>query len=42
MADYKELYLTMVRETEKVIQILIRAQQLCEDAILDSEEEEPE
>ena len=34
MPDYKELYLTMVRETEKAITILIQAQQACEEAIL--------
>ena len=33
--DYKELYLTMVRETEKALQILIRAQQDCEEAYVE-------
>ena len=40
MPDYKALYLTMVRETEKAIQILIRAQQDCEEAYL--QEKEPQ
>ena len=31
MPDYRELYLTMVRETEKAISILIDAQKKCED-----------
>ena len=34
MPDYKELYLTMIRETEKAIQILTYAQQKCEDLYL--------
>ena len=38
MPDYKELYLKMLRATEKPIQILIQAQQECEDEIL----QEPE
>ena len=38
MPDYKELYLKMVRATEKSIQILIQAQQECEEKIL----QEPE
>ena len=29
MPDYKELYLTMMRETEKVIRILVEAQKTC-------------
>lgn len=33
--DYKEMYLTMVRETEKAIQILIKAQQKCEELYLE-------
>lgn len=32
--DYKEMYLTMVRETEKAIDILIAAQQKCEEMYL--------
>lgn len=37
MADYKELYLKMVRETEKAIQILIEAQRDCEELYLQDE-----
>ena len=42
MQDYKELYLTMVRETEKAIQILICAQRDCEEAYLQAGEKEKE
>ena len=31
MADYKELYLTMLRASEQAINILIEAQQKCEE-----------
>lgn len=31
MSEYKEMYLTMVREAEKAIHILIAAQQKCEE-----------
>lgn len=34
--DYKEMYLTMARETEKAINILIEAQQKCEELYLNS------
>ena len=34
MPDYKEMYLTMVRETEKAIRILVKAQQDCEELYL--------
>ena len=34
MADYKELYLEMMRASEKAIRILIEAQQHCEEQIL--------
>lgn len=37
MADYKKMYLTMVRETEKAIQILIQAQRTCEELYLQDE-----
>lgn len=37
MADYKEMYLTMVRETEKAIRILSQAQRTCEEAYLQDE-----
>ncbi len=30
MPDYKEMYLTLMRETEKAVRILIEAQQKCE------------
>ena len=31
MPDYKEMYLTLMRETEKAIRILVQAQQRCEE-----------
>ena len=31
MADYKEMYLHLARETEKAVRILIKAQQECEE-----------
>lgn len=34
MPDYKELYYTLLRETEKALRLLIEAQQDCEDRIL--------
>lgn len=41
MPDYKEMYLKMVRTTEKAINLLIKAQQECEELYLsDSDEEE--
>ena len=36
--DYKELYLKMVRASEKAIRILIEAQQKCEELYLASED----
>lgn len=36
--DYKEMYLTMVRETERAIQILIASQQKCEELYLTAAE----
>lgn len=39
MADYKEMYGTMVRASEKAINILIEAQQKCEEMYLSAEEE---
>ena len=42
MPDYKELYLTMMRETEKAIRILVEAQKTCEERYLQSEETEGE
>ena len=41
MADYKEMYLSMVRASEKAVRILIDAQQRCEELYLDAEEEGP-
>ena len=38
MPDYKELYFKMMRATEESIQILIQAQQACEEETL----QEPE
>ena len=38
MPDYKELYLTMVRASEKAIRILIEAQQACEEQVMDDDE----
>lgn len=34
--DYKERYLTMVREVERGINILIKAQRKCEELYLNS------
>ena len=34
MPDYKEMYLHMMRETEKALQILIEAQRECENLYL--------
>ena len=39
MQDYKEMYLTMVREVEKAVNILIAAQQKCEDIYVNGEDE---
>lgn len=38
MPDYKEMYLTMIRETERAINILIDAQRRCEELYMDSRE----
>lgn len=40
MPDYKQLYLTMMRETEKAIRILIHPQQACEELYLKSSEDD--
>lgn len=37
MPDYKELYLTLMRETEKAVRILTEAQQACEELYLRDE-----
>ena len=38
MPDYKEMYLHLMRETEKSIRILIEAQRECERMYLEAEE----
>ena len=38
--EYKEMYLTMAREVEKAVRILIDAQQRCEEIYLQAEDEE--
>ena len=38
MPDDKEMYLHLMRETEKAIRLLIEAQQTCEQMVLDAEE----
>jgi len=40
MADYKEMYLKMMRATETAIRVLVKAQQECEELYL--QEDEPE
>ncbi len=40
MADYKEMYETMVRASEKALNIIIDAQRKCEEVYLAAEEEE--
>ena len=37
--DYKEMYLKMMRETEKAIDILIKAQRECEEMYIGVSEE---
>ena len=39
MADYKNMYLTMARETEKAIALLIAAQRRCEEIYMDTPEQ---
>lgn len=34
MPDYQEMYLLLMRETEKAIRILVQAQQDCEELYL--------
>lgn len=36
MPDWKEMYLTLFRETEKAINILIEAQRRCEEMYIDA------
>ena len=40
MPDYKEMYLKLMRETEKAIRILQQAQLDCEELYLQSTEDE--
>ncbi len=40
MPDYKEMYLSMMRETEKAINILIDVQKKCEELVINAEEPE--
>jgi beta-xylosidase len=40
-ADYKEMYLIMMRASEKAIRILIEAQQTCEELYLNPKKKEP-
>lgn len=42
MVDWKEMYLTMVRESEKAIRILIAAQQKCEEMYIEADDGESE
>ena len=41
MPDYKELYLHLLRETEKAVRVLTAAQQACEELYLQQEERPP-
>ena len=41
MPDYKEMYLHLMRETEKACRILIKAQQDCEEMYLSASDPEP-
>ena len=38
MPDYKEMYLTLFRATEQAINLLIAAQQICEDMYVNASE----
>ncbi len=38
MADYKEMYVHLMRETERAIQILIQAQRDCEEMYINAPE----
>ena len=42
MPDYKEMYLHLMRETEKACRILIKAQQDCKEPYLSAPEPPPE
>ena len=39
MADYKEMYLTLLDATEKAIETLVSAQRACEELYVFSEDE---
>ncbi len=36
MPDYKEMYLTLFRVCEQAVQVLIKAQQECEEMYIDA------
>ena len=38
LADWKEMYLTLMRDTETAVRILIAAQKKCEELYLETEE----
>jgi len=38
MPDYKEMYLKMVRATEEAINVLVAAQQQCEEMYINADE----
>ncbi len=38
MPDYRELYLALMREVEKSVEILINAQQKCEEMYINSDD----
>ncbi len=40
LVDYKEMYLEMVRETERAINILVQVQRRCEEMYINSSEPE--
>ena len=42
MPDYQEMYLTMMREAERAMEILISAQRKCEELYISAPEEEKE
>lgn len=41
MPDWKEMYLHLMRETERAVRILTEAQQACEELYLRSDGPEP-
>ena len=42
MPDYKEMYLHLMRETEKAMALLIEAQRECERKYIESKDENTE